>query len=147
MGEEQKVGYEELLEASRTSFDEGTDFTLAVEEEFALLDPAAPALTFKATDITAGALESLGFTAASGQQTGPGTRIVAGTELDVADNQDRFFIKTDNGATGLTVSLGIGATDLAFNTSFGPIAVAISGGHATLGADADQAGRPHGFRS
>src|SRR6266566_5683454 len=40
MGEEQKVGYEELLAASRAAFEEQPDFTLAVEEEFALLDPA-----------------------------------------------------------------------------------------------------------
>lgn len=40
MGEEQKVGYEELLASSRAAFEGSTDFTLAVEEEFALLDPA-----------------------------------------------------------------------------------------------------------
>jgi len=41
VGEEQKVGYEELLATSRAAFETSTDFTLAVEEEFALLDPAA----------------------------------------------------------------------------------------------------------
>jgi glutamate---cysteine ligase / carboxylate-amine ligase len=40
VGEEQKVGYEELLASSRAAFEASTDFTLAVEEEFALLDPA-----------------------------------------------------------------------------------------------------------
>ena len=40
MGDEQKVGYEELLASSRAAFEASTDFTLAVEEEFALLDPA-----------------------------------------------------------------------------------------------------------
>ncbi len=40
MGEEQKVGYGELLAASRAAFEEVPDFTVAVEEEFALLDPA-----------------------------------------------------------------------------------------------------------
>ncbi|HWX09683.1 MAG TPA: YbdK family carboxylate-amine ligase [Gaiellaceae bacterium] len=40
MGEEQKIGYEELLAASRAGFEEVPDFTVAVEEEFALLDPA-----------------------------------------------------------------------------------------------------------
>jgi carboxylate-amine ligase len=39
VGEEQKVGYEELLASSRAAFETSTDFTLAVEEEFALLDP------------------------------------------------------------------------------------------------------------
>jgi len=40
VGEEQKVGYEELLERSRAAFEEVPDFTVAVEEEFALLDPS-----------------------------------------------------------------------------------------------------------
>jgi carboxylate-amine ligase len=39
VGEDQKLGYEELLAASRASFEEVPDFTLAVEEEFAILDP------------------------------------------------------------------------------------------------------------
>jgi carboxylate-amine ligase len=38
MGEEQRVGYEELLAQSRASFESVPDFTVAVEEEFALLD-------------------------------------------------------------------------------------------------------------
>jgi carboxylate-amine ligase len=39
MGEEQRVGYEEMLALSRESFESVPDFTVAVEEEFALLDP------------------------------------------------------------------------------------------------------------
>ena len=41
MGDEQRLGYAELLEAAREGFEGGTDFTLAVEEEFALLDPVS----------------------------------------------------------------------------------------------------------
>jgi glutamate---cysteine ligase / carboxylate-amine ligase len=40
MGDEQKIGFEELLAASRAAFEEVSDFTVAVEEEFAILDPA-----------------------------------------------------------------------------------------------------------
>jgi len=40
VGDEQKVGYEELLAASKAGFEEVPDFTVAVEEEFQLLDPA-----------------------------------------------------------------------------------------------------------
>ncbi|RDI73474.1 carboxylate-amine ligase, YbdK family [Gaiella occulta] len=40
MGDEQKVPYGELLREARERFDAGDDFTIAVEEEFALLDPA-----------------------------------------------------------------------------------------------------------
>ena len=41
MGDEQRVGSEELLRTAREAFEEGTDFTIAVEEEFALLEPAS----------------------------------------------------------------------------------------------------------
>src|SRR5690348_16867095 len=39
MGEGQQLGYEEMLALSRESFESVPDFTVAVEEEFALLDP------------------------------------------------------------------------------------------------------------
>ena len=39
MGDEQRVPTDQLLQDARERFDEGTDFTVAVEEEFALLDP------------------------------------------------------------------------------------------------------------
>jgi glutamate---cysteine ligase / carboxylate-amine ligase len=51
VGEEQKVGYEELLAASRAAFEASTDFTLAVEEEFALLDPATLELVNRFEDL------------------------------------------------------------------------------------------------
>jgi carboxylate-amine ligase len=38
MGEEQRLSPTEQLSAARLAFEEGTDFTLAVEEEFAILD-------------------------------------------------------------------------------------------------------------
>jgi carboxylate-amine ligase len=40
MGDEQRLPADELIVAAREAFDAGTDFTIAVEEEFALLDPA-----------------------------------------------------------------------------------------------------------
>jgi carboxylate-amine ligase len=39
MGEEQRLSPEEQLSSARQAFESGTDFTVAVEEEFALLDP------------------------------------------------------------------------------------------------------------
>ena len=39
MGDEQRLPYDALIERAREAFDAGTDFTVAVEEEFALLDP------------------------------------------------------------------------------------------------------------
>jgi len=51
MGDEQKVGYEELLAASRAAFEDVPDFTLAVEEEFALLDPVTLGLVNRFEDV------------------------------------------------------------------------------------------------
>jgi glutamate---cysteine ligase / carboxylate-amine ligase len=55
VGEEQKVGYEELVAASRAAFEAVPDFTVAVEEEFALLDPATLDLVNRFEDIQAAA--------------------------------------------------------------------------------------------
>jgi carboxylate-amine ligase len=40
MGDSQRIPYTKLLHAARERLDAGTDFTVAVEEEFALLDPS-----------------------------------------------------------------------------------------------------------
>ena len=45
MGDEQKGTWQELLVRNRAEFDSGTDLTLAVEEEFALVDPDSLELT------------------------------------------------------------------------------------------------------
>ncbi len=58
MGEEQRVSWPELLATSREGFDGGTDFTLAVEEEFALLDPATLELTDRFEEVYAAAIET-----------------------------------------------------------------------------------------
>ena len=55
MGEEQKVGYEELLAANRAAFEEVPDFTIAVEEEFALIDPDSLDLVDRFEDVQAAA--------------------------------------------------------------------------------------------
>ena len=51
MGDEQKIGYQELLAASKASFESVPDFTVAVEEEFALLDPASLELVNRFEDL------------------------------------------------------------------------------------------------
>jgi carboxylate-amine ligase len=55
VGDEQRVGYEELLARSRRAFEEVPDFTLAVEEEFALLDPATLGLVNRFEELQAAA--------------------------------------------------------------------------------------------
>jgi carboxylate-amine ligase len=58
MGEEQRVSWRELLETSREAFDAGTDFTVAVEEEFALLDPQSLELVDRFEELYGSAIET-----------------------------------------------------------------------------------------
>ncbi len=55
MGDEQRVPTDQLLQDARERFDEGTDFTVAVEEEFALLDPVSLDLVNRFEDVQAAA--------------------------------------------------------------------------------------------
>jgi len=55
VGDEQKLGYEEMLAQSRAAFEAVPDFTVAVEEEFALLDPTTLELTNRFEDVQAAA--------------------------------------------------------------------------------------------
>jgi glutamate---cysteine ligase / carboxylate-amine ligase len=58
MGEAQKVPYQVLLEQARAAFDSGTDLTVAVEEEFALLDPETLSLANRFEEVKAAAAGS-----------------------------------------------------------------------------------------
>ena len=55
MGEAQKLSPEEQIRSAREAFDAGKDFTVAVEEEFALLDPSTLELTNRFEDVQAAA--------------------------------------------------------------------------------------------
>ncbi len=55
MDDSQRLPYEQLLRKARERFDEGADFTVAVEEEFALLDPATLDLVNRFEDVQAAA--------------------------------------------------------------------------------------------
>src|SRR5215210_8897880 len=56
MGDEQRLPYDELVRRSRADFDGGTDFTLAVEEEFQLLDPESLDLVNRFEELQAASL-------------------------------------------------------------------------------------------
>ena len=58
MGEAQKLPYDELIRKARDAFDTGLDFTVAVEEEFALLDPETLALVNRFEDVKVAAAGS-----------------------------------------------------------------------------------------
>jgi carboxylate-amine ligase len=55
MGDEQRLSPEEQIRFGRDAFDGGRDFTLAVEEEFALLDPETLGLTNRFEELQAAA--------------------------------------------------------------------------------------------
>ena len=55
MGEEQKLSPEEQIAQARAQFEDATDFTVAVEEEFALLDPVTLDLTNRFEEVQAAA--------------------------------------------------------------------------------------------
>jgi glutamate---cysteine ligase / carboxylate-amine ligase len=55
MGEAQKLPYEEMISRARDAFETGTDLTVAVEEEFALLDPETLSLVSRFEEVKAAA--------------------------------------------------------------------------------------------
>jgi len=55
MGDEQRVSPDELIAQARARFESATDFTVAVEEEFAILDPESLDLTSRFEDVQAAA--------------------------------------------------------------------------------------------
>jgi carboxylate-amine ligase len=55
MGDEQRVSVDELIRNAREALEIGTDFTVAVEEEFALLDPGTLDLVNRFEDVQAAA--------------------------------------------------------------------------------------------
>src|SRR6266511_4721050 len=55
MGDTQRLPPDEQLAFARAQFDEATDFTVAVEEEFAVLDPATLSLVNRFEELQAAA--------------------------------------------------------------------------------------------
>ncbi|HEY7198078.1 MAG TPA: YbdK family carboxylate-amine ligase [Gaiellaceae bacterium] len=55
MGEAQRLTPEQQIQTAREAFEEGTDFTVAVEEEFAVLDPEALGLVNRFEELQAAA--------------------------------------------------------------------------------------------
>src|SRR5690348_13871168 len=51
MGEEQRVSWQQLLRDAEEAFENGADLTVAVEEEFAILDPETLELTNRFEDL------------------------------------------------------------------------------------------------
>ena len=58
MGDEQRLSPDEQIRSAREAFEEAEDFTLAVEEEFAILDPETLSLTNRFEELQAAAKET-----------------------------------------------------------------------------------------
>ena len=58
MGDEQRLTPEEQITRAREQFEAATDFTLAVEEEFAVLDPETLGLVNRFEDLQAAARDT-----------------------------------------------------------------------------------------
>src|SRR4249919_4321257 len=58
MGDEQKLTPDEQISLARRQFEDATDFTVAVEEEFAILDPGTLDLSNRFEDVKAAAAET-----------------------------------------------------------------------------------------
>ena len=56
MGDEQKLSPEEQIRTAREAFEEAEDFTVAVEEEFAILDPETLGLANRFEELQAAAV-------------------------------------------------------------------------------------------
>src|ERR671923_2708627 len=55
MGEAQKLPWPDQIRLAREQFDEGSDYTVAVEEEFAILDPDSLSLVNRFEELQAAA--------------------------------------------------------------------------------------------
>jgi carboxylate-amine ligase len=55
VGDEQRLPYDQLIRASRDAYESSRDFTVAVEEEFAILDPSMHDLVSRFEDLQAAA--------------------------------------------------------------------------------------------
>ena len=58
MGDAQKLTPDDQIRSAREGFDSGRDFTVAVEEEFAILDPQTLGLVNRFEELAAGAVGS-----------------------------------------------------------------------------------------
>src|ERR671917_2127310 len=58
MGDEQKLSPDEQIRQAREAFESATDFTVAVEEEFAILDPETLSLTNRFEELKAAAKDT-----------------------------------------------------------------------------------------
>jgi carboxylate-amine ligase len=110
MGEEQRLSPEEQLATARAAFEAGTDFTVAVEEEFALLDPETLGLTNRFEELKAAAAGSDLEPHLVGELIASEAEVRTGKCADFTDAAARMVERRAQlGALSRELGLGLGA--------------------------------------
>ena len=134
MGEEQRVSWQELLATSHAAFEGGTDLTLAVEEEFALLDPESLELTDRFEELYAAALETDLAPNIVGELIASEVEVRTGkcAELRRGGRRDARAARAAARASRAELKIGLGGTGYA---SVEPLAGPADHRHAALPAE------------
>jgi carboxylate-amine ligase len=113
MGEVQTLPHEELIRRARAAFDAGTDLTVAVEEEFALLDPETLSLVNRFEEVKAAAAGSVAEEHVVGELIASEVEVRTGRCEGWADASARMGdrrAQLSELAGGLGIALGATAT-------------------------------------
>ena len=111
MGDEQRVPTDQLLRDARERFEAATDFTVAVEEEFALIDPVSLDLVNRFEDVQAAAAGTVVESSLAGELIASEAEIKTGKVETFAD-VPLLIAKRRDELVGLVEPLGLalGAT-------------------------------------
>ncbi len=106
MGEAQRVPYDRLIREARERFEDGKDLTVAVEEEFALLDPSTLDLVSRFEDVQAAARGSALEPHLVGELIASEVEVKTGRAESFADIPSVLGVRRAQ-LTALTGSLGL----------------------------------------
>ena len=90
MGESQKIPYDQLLREARERFDNATDLTVSVEEEFAILDPTTLDLVNRFEDVQAAAADTPLIANLAGELIASEVEIKTGRQETSSTQSQRF---------------------------------------------------------
>src|SRR6478736_8250563 len=111
MGDEQRVPTDQLLRDARERFEAATDFTVAVEEEFALLDPVSLDLVNRFEDVQAAAVGTEVESSLAGELIASEAEVKTG-KVDTFADVPRIIAERRDQLVSLVESVGLalGAT-------------------------------------
>ena len=111
MGDEQRVPTDQLLRDARERFEAAADFTVAVEEEFALLDPVSLDLVNRFEDVQAAAVGTAVESSLAGELIASEAEVKTG-KVDTFADVPRIIAERRDQLVALVESVGLalGAT-------------------------------------